>query len=199
MFSRTYFRAKIKHSAIGFGQSLCDSRRMKIFPKCELLTLAACQPGQLVRDLESGEAGCFALVSDVEESENRALILLGEDGPNYTVINTPENYNVLAYHGEAICEIDQQGPFDPPAMALFNKNGCVIYSKDSLTMNVSSYVSPVRRDRGSYDLKSFCLVKPRNRISDIAVFGAWNLFLLDEENSGEERLDIYKFLCKADS
>lgn len=166
---------------------------MKIFPQCSIKTLAECEPGQIVREIGYGGERRFALASDVVDSPDRALILLGEGGPEYKIFKNPKDCGVLCLSGEPIWEIDQFGPFEPRPRELYDQNGIVIRFADKWTMNVRAYSSQIRRGQGIYDFENGKLIDPSHEWPNSAIFGAWRLCLHDEGRPYSERIEIARF------
>jgi hypothetical protein len=166
---------------------------MKIHPSSSIKNLAECIPGQVVRDIAYGKDGKFGLVSDIADCTNRAIVYLSDHSAEYALITNPETYKVLAYLGETVWEIDQLGPFEPPMNSLFNKAGCLIRSSESWLLNVKYAFGSSGIHRVQYDLNLGKLFNYREFMSDVAVFGAWALYLLEEGEPSEHRIELARF------
>lgn len=168
---------------------------MNVFPICEVKMLSECEVGQLVRTLRTGYASNFSIVCEVPSAKKRGLIWFSDDHAEFSMFDDSETVSVLAYDGTLNWELDQTGPFEPPVKEIFNKPGCLIISQSGQYLNL-------QRAHAQLDAPAqFSIVEGtvhpyQERLQDVAIFGAWRLFLEDADRPIEHRIEIAAFCVK---
>lgn len=150
---------------------------MNIYPACSIKTLLDCQPNQLVRVVEyGGFAGMFCLVAHVIDNSNlRALIVLGDEQPAFSIVKSPETLRVLAFDEKPTFAFDPIGPFEATAQHMYSAIGCVARSKDRWLMRVREYLTDFRPQQASFDLESGMLISFKEELNGVAFFGKWRI------------------------
>ncbi len=171
---------------------------MKVFPDAKVKTLAECTPGQLLRSLEYGEGQKFGLAYEHTSAGQHYLGILLFEGehPVFQPEDRPEQVTVLAYSGEVIFEVDQNGPLETNARNLFDVPGTTIADKDGWVLNVSSGSGYGRQNLMQFDLQTGRLEPYRERLSKVGIFGAWTVYLEEHGRLTQERIEISKFKVK---
>lgn len=166
---------------------------MFVTPDCAIKPLSECDAGKLVRIVGHRYSGEFALVADVNEEKERALILLKEHGPQYVIENNPDQLKVLAYNESVILEVDHHGPFEPRARHLYEMPGCLIRESARWLLNIEPANDRFRFDRAQYDLEAYKIVQVSDELTNIAIFGQWSIYLGDKDAPRENRILIATF------
>ena len=166
---------------------------MIILPDCEIKPLSECNAGQLVRLIGHLKDGEFALVADLENRKDRALVLFQEGAPVYLIESEPEQIKVLAYSSDLIFEVDHHGPYEPIVQRMYETSGCVIREGTHWLLNVQEANNHFRIQRAQYDLKIFQLVEVSQELKNIAIFGKWSLYLGGRETLRKDRIRISTF------
>tara|TARA_R110000868_G_scaffold309402_1_gene570731 strand:+ start:49 stop:447 length:399 start_codon:yes stop_codon:yes gene_type:complete len=103
---------------------------------------------------------------------------------------------VLAYDGDLIWEVNQDGPFEPPVKQIFEMSGCLVVAKGAKYLNVTrSEQTP--RTKLQLNLDDGSVGQYQERLRDAAIFGSWKLFLEDADRPIENRALITEFCVKA--
>jgi hypothetical protein len=162
---------------------------MLVLPECDIRPLNDCPPGAALRLLSHG--GQFAIVGDGDDSEYRVLITFEADGPSLEFVEKSDTFKVLCFTGDCILDVDQRGPFEPPLRTMYEKPGCLIREPSRWLLNVRLARSSRRYERAQFDLTNH-KVLPRisDRLNNIAVFGAWKLYLGQHDRPREEWTEI---------
>lgn len=169
---------------------------MEIFPRTTVQTLADCEPGQLVRSLGYGEADRLGVVFDLAEvgETRRGIVRLTSTPPVMEIDNPPEQTKVLAYVGKTVWKVDQNGPMETNARDLYDKSGVVIRNAETWLLNVTS---PRNRDLSyagfQLNLMTGEMTRYQEEFRGVAFFGAWSVFLEDEDRPFEDRWEIASY------
>ncbi|WP_412775555.1 hypothetical protein [Thalassospira lucentensis] len=168
---------------------------MIITPDCEITTLDKVIPKQIVRDTHYDLSGRLSLVSSIlDDDTTRALIHFDEDGPKYDIIKNPKSFTVLKYNQEPTLEIDQSEKFGINYNNIHEKNGLIIRNADTWIMTVALSQSHFSfRDKGYYDLNKGSLVNSIDLLSEVAIFGKWELYIQDTNLPHTEKVKIASF------
>jgi hypothetical protein len=169
---------------------------MRIIPDCSIKPLYECKPGQIVRNLSYGREA-YALAATVKDSDDRALIFLTNKGANYELVQNAKEEMVLAFSGEAVWEIDQDGPYEPPVRTLFGMPGAITCTVDGWYLNASFSQGFGHGRLLQIDIKSGEASQFRERFSNVSIFGAWRLSLHDEGTPFSEKTAVATFSWKA--
>lgn len=157
--------------------------------------LSECQPNQLVRVLRTGVDASFAVVCDVPIPNMRGLVSFGEDDVVFDMYEDSDTISVLAYKGELVWELDQQGPFEPPIREIFDKPGCFFVSDGGTYLSLQR-AHAHRKEPTLLNLSKGCIEQYRELTQRTAIFGSWKLFLEDAERPIENRAEIAAFCVK---
>lgn len=169
---------------------------MKVFPIAKVQTLAECVPGQLVRSLEYGQAERLGLVFNTTDQvdEMRGIVELMGEVPTFEVEHQPDQMYVLAYSGTVVWDVDHNGPIETNARVLFGKSGALICGKDGWILNVtSSQGYGMSRTRMQFNLSTGELDRYSERLSKVAIFGAWSISLEETDRPHDRRIKMTEF------
>lgn len=175
---------------------------MNIFPVAKVQTLAECKLGQLVRSLEHGEADRLGVVFDAQDQEEavRGIVTISEDVPEFEVEPQPDQMSVLSYFGNIVWDVDHKGPLETNARNLFDKPGAIISDKDGWFLNVVSAGGfGISHRRMQLNLSTGVLERYRERLNKVAIFGAWEVYLEEQDRRHESRFEIVKFNIKSET
>lgn len=168
---------------------------MNIFPSCEVKMLSECQPNQLVRVLRTGVDASFAVVGDVPIPNKLGLVSFGEHDAVFDMYEDADTISVLAYEGELVWELDQQGPIEPPIREIFDKPGCFFVSSEGKYLSLQR-AHARRKEPALLNLSTGCIEQYRELTQRTAIFGSWKLFLEEIERPIENRIEIAAFCVK---
>ena len=175
---------------------------MKIFPVAKIQTLAECKPGQLVRSLEYGEAGRLGVVFDARDQVDalRGVVTISEDVPEFEVEPQPDQMSVLSHLGNVVWEVDHKGPLETNARNLFDKSGAIILDKEGWFLNVVSAGGfGISRTKMQLNLSTGVLDRYRERLNKVAIFGAWAVYLEEQDRPHESRFEVVEFNIKREA
>ncbi|WP_339857394.1 hypothetical protein [uncultured Nisaea sp.] len=169
---------------------------MNITDGCTVKKLDQCTPNQIVRELKYGSKGTLSLVAlDFNDKNIRSLISFENNKPNYKIIKTPTNLDVLAYDAKPILKIDQTGPFEGYANNIYDENGVVIRTADAWMMRVLEHENEFGRQRGLFDIEKGELINYREDLTSTGFFGKWKIYLPNEFESTDDWTTICDFLA----
>lgn len=169
---------------------------MKIFPSCEVKMLSECLPGQLVRMLRSGLAHFYCIVCSTPMDGKVGIVWIDGNTAKFDMYDEADTEAVLAYDGDLIWEVNQDGPFEPPVKQIFEMSGCLVVAKGAKYLNVTrSEQTP--RTKLQLNLDDGSVGQYQERLRDAAIFGSWKLFLEDADRPIENRALITEFCVKA--
>ncbi|QQM32366.1 hypothetical protein JET14_09625 [Martelella lutilitoris] len=171
---------------------------MNILPSCSIKNLADCEPRQLVRVVEYGrDADALGLVADIEGNEGaRAIIVLNEAIPAYSIINSPESYQVLAFVAQPSLVIDPFCGFETQPDRIFSAPGCISRHHNRWLMRVREKHSSFRPRQASFDLETGRLIDLVEELRSAVFFGKWCLTLPNSEPH-EKAITVASFEWKA--
>ncbi|WP_217622868.1 hypothetical protein [Roseovarius nubinhibens] len=158
--------------------------------------LSECSPNQLVRILRTGFDAKFALVCDVPIQNKRGLVSFGEDDAVFEMFEDADTISVLAYGGELVWELDQEGPFEPPIREIFSKTGCFFVTNGGAYLSLQR-AHAQRKNPALLNIEKGCVEPYRELTQGVAIFGSWKLFLEEPERPIESRTKITEFCVKA--
>lgn len=118
----------------------------------------------------------FCLVTHVmDNSDLRALIVLGEEQPAFHIVKNPQAFRVLAFDEKPTLAFDPICPFEATAQYMYSAIGCVTRCKDRWLMRVREYHTDFRPQQASFDLESGMLVNLTEELNGVAFFGKWRI------------------------
>lgn len=167
---------------------------MPVFPDANVQSLADCRPNQLVRSLEYGDQGSIGVVFETSREGDRGILFVAGKKPTYEVVKQADMMTVLAYLGRLAWEVDQFGPIETRARHLFQTAGCIICDRDGWHINAeaSHGFLPLGAMK-QFNVVSGQLEHYRERLQRVAIFGAWSLFLEDEDRPLSTRIKVASF------
>ena len=170
---------------------------MKVYPEAKVQTLADCWPGQLVRSLEYGQKDRLGVVFDAKNGELRGIVTLTGEFPTFFVENHPEDFNVLAYTGEVVWEIDQTGPLETNARSIFDKIGIIVCDKVGWHLTVCLLQETgSSQSRMQLNLGTGVLDRYQERLQKVGIFGGWTVFLEERARPNAARVQLTSFKIK---
>jgi len=169
---------------------------MKIFPSCEVKVLSECLPGQLVRMLRSGLAHFYCIVCSTPMDGKVGIVWMDGNTAKFDMYDEADTEAVLAYNGELIWEVDQDGPFEPPIRKIFDQSGCLVVAQEARYLNVTR-PDQIPSIKLQLNLDDGSVGQYQERTRDAAIFGSWKLFLEDVDRPIENRTKIAEFCVKA--
>lgn len=145
--------------------------------------------------LRSGLAHFYCIVCDPPMDGKVGIVWIDGNTAKFDMYDDADTEAVLAYNGELIWEVDQDGPFESPIREIFDQSGCLVVAQGAKYLNV---IRPdqIPSTKLQLNLDDGSVGPYKERTKNAAIFGAWKLFLEDADRPKENRTEIASFCIK---